>query len=104
MFLTQVWGTVFGAFINYVVMVSIVDNQRELLVDSNGSSAWSGATIQSYNTNATSWALAKYLYKSGAQYSIVPFGLVIGAGLVLIHRIFVKVSRQVKTPFPPHPF
>lgn len=62
MFLTQIYGTILGGFVNYAVMISIVTSQRELLVDSNGDSSWSGATIQSYNTNATSWALAKYLY------------------------------------------
>ena len=92
MFLTQVYGTVFGGFINYVVMISIVNANRELLVNSNGSSSWSGATIQSYNTNATSWALAKYLYKAGGRYEMVPIGLAIGAGLVAMHRAIVYVG------------
>lgn len=48
--------------------------------------------MQSYNTNATSWALANYLYGSGGLYYMVPVGLAIGAGLVVIHRIFVFVS------------
>jgi len=92
MFLTQIYGTVLGGFVNYAVMISIVAGNRELLTDSNGDSSWSGATIQSYNTNATSWALAKYLYKTGARYQIVPIGLVIGAGIVAVHRIIVYVS------------
>jgi hypothetical protein len=98
MFLTQVYGTVLGAFVNYAVMISIVAGNRELLVNSNGDSSWSGASIQSYNTNATSWALAKYLYKTGARYQMVPIGLAIGAGAVAIHRIVVYVSA---TYFPP---
>lgn len=91
MFLTQVWGTVLGGFVSYVVMISIVTGNRELLADGDGNSSWSGATIQSYNTNATSWALASKLYKLGAQYQLVPFGLLVGAGLVILHRIFYKV-------------
>lgn len=94
MFLTQIYGTVLGGFINYAVMISIVSGNRELLVNSNGDSSWSGATIQSYNTNATSWALAKYLYKTGARYYMVPFGLLIGAGIVVIHRVVVYVSAS----------
>ncbi|OBT74318.1 hypothetical protein VF21_06904 [Pseudogymnoascus sp. 05NY08] len=69
MFLTQVYGTILGAFVNYAVMISIVGGNRDLLVNNNGNASWSGATIQGYNTNATSWAMAKYLYKSGARYS-----------------------------------
>jgi hypothetical protein len=92
MFLTQIYGTVLGGFVNYGVMISIVNGNRDLLVNSNGNASWSGATIQSYNTNAASWALAKYLYKSGADYEMVPIGLAIGAGLVVLHRALVYVS------------
>jgi hypothetical protein len=92
MFLTQVYGTILGGFINYAVMISIVNGNRELLVDSNGNASWSGANIQSYNTNATSWALARYLYAAGAMYSLVPLGIAIGAGIVAVHRVFTHVS------------
>lgn len=92
MFLTQVYGTILGGFVNYAVMISIVDNNRALLTEGNGDSSWSGATLQAYNTNATAWALAKYLYKTGATYAMVPIGLAIGAGAVAAHRIFVHVS------------
>lgn len=98
MFLTQIYGTILGGFVNYAVMISIVAGNRELLTDSNGNSSWSGATIQSYNTNASSWALAGYLYKPGRMYEMVPIGLGIGAGVVVLHRIFVYVSA----PYPPH--
>ena len=90
MFLTQIYGTVLGGFINYAVMISIVAGNRELLANTNGDSSWSGATIQSYNTNASTWALAAYVYKQGQTYSIVPFGLLIGAGIIAAHRIFAK--------------
>lgn len=92
MFLTQIYGTVLGGFINYAVMISIVAGNKELLADTNGDASWSGATIQSYNTNASTWALAAYIYKQGQAYSIVPFGLLIGAGIVAVHRIVAHVS------------
>ncbi|KAL6705559.1 hypothetical protein ACN47E_006676 [Coniothyrium glycines] len=95
MFLTQIYGTVLGGFINYAVMISIVTGNRELLADSNGDSSWSGATVQSYNTNASTWALASYLYKQGQTYSIVPFGLLIGAGIVAAHRIFAQFVPRI---------
>ncbi len=96
MFLTQVYGTILGGFINYAVMISIVNGNRDLLVNSDGNSSWSGATLQSYNTNATSWALAKYLYKTGARYQLVPIGLGIGFAIVAVHRIIA----YVRPPFP----
>jgi len=95
MFLTQVYGTTLGGFVNYAVMIGIINGNRDLLVNSNGDTSWSGATIQSYNTNATSWALAKYLYKAGARYSIVPWGLAIGAAFVAVHRVIVYVGAPI---------
>ncbi|KAL7931377.1 OPT oligopeptide transporter domain-containing protein [Trichoderma chlorosporum] len=96
MFLTQIYGTVLGGFVNYGVMISIVGSNRDLLINGNGNSSWSGATIQSYNTNAASWALAKYLYKSGQEYEMVPIGIAIGAGVVVIHRIFVYFVPKIR--------
>lgn len=93
MFLTQIWGTILGGFINYAVMISIVGGNKEVLNSSNGSNSWSGATLQAYNTNATSWALASYLYKMGGQYSMVPIGIAIGAAVVIVHRIFYQVGN-----------
>lgn len=95
MFLTQIYGTILGGFINYAVMISIVSNNRALLADGDGNSSWSGATLQSYNTNATSWALASYLYKIGGRYQLVPVGLAVGAGLVVVHRIFVRFVPKI---------
>ena len=94
MFLTQIYGTVIGGFVNYAVMISILNNNRATLIDGNGDAGWSGATIQAFNTNAASWALSKYLYKTGAPYSIVPIGLAIGFGLVAVHRLIVYVSAS----------
>ncbi|KAI3535430.1 OPT oligopeptide transporter [Colletotrichum abscissum] len=96
MFLTQIYGTIIGGFINYAVMISIVNGNRELLVDSDGNSSWSGATMQSYNTNATSWALAKYLYKTGGKYALVPIGLGIGFGVVIVHRIIAYFIPKIR--------
>ena len=46
MYLTQVWGTVLGCFINYFVMVSIVTARKEVLLDPQGTNIWSGQQIQ----------------------------------------------------------
>ncbi|WYZ36523.1 hypothetical protein EsH8_II_000029 [Colletotrichum jinshuiense] len=96
MFLTQIYGTILGGFINYAVMISIVNGNRDLLVNSDGNSSWSGATMQSYNTNATSWALAKYLYKTGGRYSLVPIGLGVGFAAVIVHRAIVHFVPKIR--------
>jgi OPT family oligopeptide transporter len=78
MFLTQVWGTILGAVINYVVMISVVDAQREILIDPVGTNVWSGQVPQSLNSAAVTWSLAKELYGFNGPYWIVPMSLVIG--------------------------
>lgn len=97
MFLTQIYGTILGGFVNYAVMISIVTSHRELLVDGNGNSSWSGATIQAYVSNATSWALSPHLYKIGGHYSLVPIGIAVGAGAVIVHRFFYQVGNPKPT-------
>ncbi|KAG6015202.1 hypothetical protein E4U54_003992 [Claviceps lovelessii] len=96
MFITQIYGTILGGFINYAVMISIVDTNRDLLANTDGNSAWSGAGIQSYNSNAASWALAKYLYGPGSMYSLVPVGVAIGAAIVVVHRIIYHFLPNIK--------
>ncbi|PLB50880.1 OPT oligopeptide transporter [Aspergillus steynii IBT 23096] len=97
MFLTQIYGTILGGFVNYAVMISIVNSHRELLVDGNGNSSWSGATIQAYVSNATSWALSPHLYKIGGQYSMVPIGIAVGAAVVIVHRFFYQLIPRIGT-------
>ncbi|PWN54029.1 OPT superfamily oligopeptide transporter [Violaceomyces palustris] len=88
LFLTQVGGTVLGAFINYAVMTSIVSQKRDLLLSNNGSYAWSGQTFQALNVQAITWSLSKYLYSRKGPYFLIPMALVIGAACVIVHRIF----------------
>lgn len=64
MFLTQVFGTILGSFINYAVMISVVKNKRDLLIG-KGNNVWSGAAIQSLNSQAVTWSLASRVYGFG---------------------------------------
>lgn len=79
MFLTQVWGTLVGCFVNYAVMATIVANQREVLLDPVGTNVWSGQTVQSLNSAAVTWSLAGQLYGRSGPYVWVPIGLLLGA-------------------------
>jgi len=78
MFLTQVWGTILGAVVNYVVMISVVDAQREILLDPRGTNVWSGQVVQSLNSAAVTWSLAKQLYGRDGPYFVIPLSLIIG--------------------------
>ncbi|KAJ8516828.1 hypothetical protein ONZ45_g5896 [Pleurotus djamor] len=78
MFITQVWGTILGAAINYAVMASVVDAQRETLLSPTGTNVWSGQVPQSLNSAAVTWSLAKQLYSFDGPYWIVPMSLLIG--------------------------
>ncbi|TFK71693.1 oligopeptide transporter [Pluteus cervinus] len=79
MFLTQVWGSIVGSVVNYVVMISIVDAQHDVLMDPIGNNVWSGQYVQQLNSAAVTWSLAKYLYGFNGAYWIIPIGLVLGA-------------------------
>ncbi|KAI0053806.1 oligopeptide transporter [Auriscalpium vulgare] len=90
MFLTQIWGAVIGCFVNYVVMISVVTNQAELLLDPTGSNVWSGQVVQSLNSNAVTWSLAQRLYGSDGPYFIIPMSLFIGAAVTFFQWLVNK--------------
>ncbi|KAL1661418.1 peptide transporter MTD1 [Schizophyllum commune] len=96
MFLTQLWGCILGAIVNYVVMISIVDAQREVLLDASGTNVWSGQTIQSLNSQAVTWSLAKELYSASGPYVIVPIGLAIGLVPPFIQWLISKRWPTIK--------
>ncbi|KAL4079665.1 OPT oligopeptide transporter protein-domain-containing protein [Scleroderma citrinum] len=78
MFLTQVWGTVLA------VMVSIVNSERDTLLSSTGTNVWSGQIVQSLNSDAVTWSLARELYGPDGQYFIVPLSFLIGVVMTVI--------------------
>jgi hypothetical protein len=48
-------------------------------------------TVQSLNTNAITWALAKELYGPGGAYFIIPMSLFIGAAATVVQWAIFKV-------------
>ncbi|KAJ0412960.1 OPT oligopeptide transporter protein-domain-containing protein [Aspergillus carlsbadensis] len=96
MFATQVYGTLLGAALNYVVMTTIVTNQREILLDPIGNNVWSGSTVQSLNSQAVTWSLAKEVYGVSGRYVIVPLGLVIGLALPFLHWGLMRVFPRIR--------
>ncbi|KAK8090769.1 OPT oligopeptide transporter protein-domain-containing protein [Apiospora phragmitis] len=76
----QLVGTLSGGLINYAVMMSITEAQRDILLSIEGTHIWSGAHLQSFNTQAITWW--------------VPLGLVLGFAaplpLYFAHRYMPK--------------
>ena len=93
-FTTQVLGCLFGALLNYVMMLSIVKNQAEILVSIEGTNIWSGANIQYFNSQAISWAIAPKMFSAGARYQWVTLGYFLGflapLPFYFMHRLFPK--------------
>ncbi|KAI0923949.1 hypothetical protein AcV5_009341 [Taiwanofungus camphoratus] len=90
MFVTQVWGTILGAAVNYAVMASVVDAQRTILLDPLGTNVWSGQTVQSLNSAAITWSLAKQLYGPHGPYIWIPLSLVFGMIPTFIQWLIAK--------------
>ncbi|KIJ55709.1 hypothetical protein M422DRAFT_220506 [Sphaerobolus stellatus SS14] len=90
-FIVQIAGTVVGALINYVIMQTVVTNERDILLSNEGTRVWSGQQIQSFNANAVTWgALGKELYGPKGPYFIVPISIVIGLALPIVPWLLYK--------------
>jgi len=72
-------------------MVSVVDSQYKILKDPLGTNVWSGQMIQSLNSDAVTWALAKDLYTFKGPYWIIPISLIIGMVPTTIQWLIHKV-------------
>ncbi|GJJ10991.1 hypothetical protein Clacol_005220 [Clathrus columnatus] len=90
-FTVQVAGTIVGALLNYVIMQTVVNNERDILLSNEGTRVWSGQQIQSFNANAILWgALGKEIYGPHGPYFIVPIGIVIGLVLPVLPWLLYK--------------
>ncbi|EEU33548.1 uncharacterized protein NECHADRAFT_105765 [Fusarium vanettenii 77-13-4] len=93
-FTTQVIGCILGALLNYVMMISIVDNQSPILKSAEGTNIWSGAQIQQFNTLAIAWSIAPKMFSIGARYQWVTIAFFIGflapLPFYIMHRLFPK--------------
>jgi hypothetical protein len=75
-------------------MISITSSQRELLLDPIGNNIWSGLNVQSLNSEAITWSLAKLLYGPSGPYFVIPLGIFIGFGATFVHWLVNKVIEQ----------
>ncbi|KAI9442368.1 OPT oligopeptide transporter [Lactarius indigo] len=92
-FTAQIFGTLF------VMMNSIIDNQREILLSVEGTNIWSGQQPQQYNTQSIAWGgLSHELFAHGKRYQWVAWGYVIGLFVPvpfwLVHRFYPKLRAD----------
>ncbi|KAK6381102.1 hypothetical protein LTR65_001043 [Meristemomyces frigidus] len=77
-FLVQIMGCLIGALFNWVMMISIVQNQATILTSIQGSNIWSGQNIQQFNTLAIAWSIAGDMFSVGARYQWVTLSFLLG--------------------------
>ncbi|SCV68960.1 BQ2448_1980 [Microbotryum intermedium] len=104
MFLVQFFGTFVGSIAQYGIMHWIVTKHFATLLTVEGTSQWTGSSVQAFNAQAVTWgALGKEMYGRGNKYFIVPMALVIGMfvpiPLWVAHRYYPKFHlNRVITP------
>ncbi|OKL57025.1 hypothetical protein UA08_07344 [Talaromyces atroroseus] len=94
-FSMQMIGTAIGAVFNYIMMNSIVTNQREVLLSIEGTNVWSGQQPQSYNSLAVAWGgMPHQLFSVGGRYQWCTLAIILGFVAPLpfyfLHRKFPK--------------
>ncbi|KAH8083293.1 OPT oligopeptide transporter [Cristinia sonorae] len=108
-FAAQMAGSVLGSIFNYTMMITIINNNREVLLDPVGTRVWSGWIIQQYNSASVAMgALGKELFTLGKPYWTVPFAIFLGLFFPipfwLVHRysrkgsLVSKASAYINTP------
>ncbi|KAK5991876.1 Sexual differentiation process isp4-like protein [Cladobotryum mycophilum] len=91
-FVSQVIGCVVGALLNYVMMITIIENQAPIIKSAEGTNVWSGQNVQQFNTLAIAWAIAPKMFSVGARYQWVTLAYLIGflapLPFYIMHRLF----------------
>ncbi|EIM81122.1 OPT oligopeptide transporter [Stereum hirsutum FP-91666 SS1] len=77
-FTAQIFGTLFGAVLNFIMMNSIINNQRDILLSVEGTNIWSGQQPQQYNSQAIAWSLSHELFTVGKRYQWVAWAYLLG--------------------------
>ncbi|KKP07022.1 hypothetical protein THAR02_00901 [Trichoderma harzianum] len=93
-FFAQMLGTIIGAIMDYVMMVSIVDNQTETLLSIDGTNIWSGQNVQGYNTLAVAWSLAKDMFSVGNRYQWVTLAYLLGFAAPIPFWLAWKLTKR----------
>ncbi|TFK74138.1 OPT superfamily oligopeptide transporter [Pluteus cervinus] len=98
-FTAQIFGTLFGAVLNFILMNTIIDNQRPILLSVEGTNIWSGQQPQQYNSQAIAWGgLSHQLFAIGKRYQFVAwayvFGLLVPIPFWIAHKFWPKLRAD----------
>ncbi|KAA1073318.1 hypothetical protein PGT21_008224 [Puccinia graminis f. sp. tritici] len=75
----QLIGTITGGLVHVLVMFSIINAQREVLLMPNGNGIFTGMYLSVIASQSTGWGLfSQAIYYPGKIYAIVPYSLMIG--------------------------
>jgi OPT family oligopeptide transporter len=93
------FGTVVGAVFSYIMTDLITTNQRDVLLSIEGTSTWSGQSIQTFNSQAIAWGgFVKPLFSVGARYQWISWSFLIGFALPVPfwigHKFFPKLRMD----------
>ncbi|KAI0480752.1 oligopeptide transporter [Xylariaceae sp. FL0804] len=67
-FFAQMFGTVIGCLLNYVMANEIITNQFDILLSVEGTNIWSGQQAQAFNSGSITSSLAHELFSFGGTY------------------------------------
>ncbi|TFY74807.1 hypothetical protein EWM64_g9205 [Hericium alpestre] len=96
-FTAQMIGTLLGCVLNYVLMNTIIDNQRPILLSVEGTNVWSGQQPQQYNSQAIAWGgLSHELFAVGKRYQWVAWAYVLG--LAVPRAVLARPPLVPETP------
>ncbi|KAF8071803.1 OPT oligopeptide transporter protein-domain-containing protein [Lyophyllum atratum] len=99
-FTAQIVGTLFGAILNFVLMNSIIDNQRDILLSVEGTNIWSGQQPQQYNSQAIAWGgLSHELFAVGQRYQFVAWAYVIGLFVPVPFWLAYRYFPRLRTDY-----
>ncbi|KIM40535.1 hypothetical protein M413DRAFT_72764 [Hebeloma cylindrosporum] len=97
-FTAQIIGTLLGGVLNFVLMNTIVDNQRDILLSVQGTNVWSGQQPQQYNSQAIAWGALRRLFAIGKRYQFVAWAYLIGffvpVPFWILHRLWPKLRAD----------
>ncbi|KAJ7126834.1 OPT oligopeptide transporter protein-domain-containing protein [Mycena epipterygia] len=99
-FTAQVSGTLFGAVLNFVLMNSIIDNQRPILLSVEGTNIWSGQQPQQYNSQAVAWGgLSHQLFAVNQRYQWVAWAYVVGLFVPVPFWVVYRFWPKLRTDY-----
>lgn len=81
MFVSQVWGTLLGPFVNYGVMRYILDRKGDVLANGTDPTKWLAVDTTSKYSLSVIWGILgpRVFFSSGSMYHWVYYGFLLGA-------------------------